>query len=537
MAERGPAVSKHDITEQGFAPRETVYWNLPRAGLIEEAIRRGEGRLASEGPLVVSTGKHTGRSPKDKAIVEEPGSKNHVAWGSSNLPISAEKFDALYDRVVEYLNDRDIFVRDCFVGADSTYRLPVRVISEYAWHSLFAQNLFRVPEISELANNNPEFTVIDAANFKADPERDGTRSSTFILLNFARRVVLIGGTEYAGEIKKSVFTLMNYLLPLKGVLSMHCSANIGDDGSTALFFGLSGTGKTTLSADSSRKLIGDDEHGWSDDGVFNFEGGCYAKMINLSAKAEPEIYSTTQRFGTILENVVLDDKTQQLDLDDATLTENTRGAYPLEFIPNMTPSGTGGIPKNVIFLTADAFGVLPPAARLTADQAMYHFLLGYTAKVAGTEIGVTEPEATFSTCFGAPFMVHNPGVYAKLLGEKIRKHDVHVWLVNTGWSGGPYGVGKRMKIGYTRAMVRAILDGSLRDVAMVEDPIFGVSVPASCPDVPAEVLNPRNTWTDKDAYDETAAKLAAMFQNAFKEFADRVSPEIAAAGPKELVAR
>ncbi len=520
-----------------FGPHEDIIdlsgamQNLTVPALYEAALGNGEGRVAEGGSLVVATGKYTGRSPKDKFVVSEPDSHDHVDW-KANQPFEAIKFDALYGRVKQYMAARKVYVQDLFVAAHPEYRLPIRVISEYAWHNLFARNLFIRPTAEELKTFEPVFTVCDAANFKAEPERDGTRSETFILLNFARKMVLIGGTEYAGEIKKSVFTLLNYLLPLKGVMSMHCSCNYGPEGDAALFFGLSGTGKTTLSADPQRTLIGDDEHGWGADGVFNFEGGCYAKVINLSEKAEPEIYSTTRRFGTVLENVVIDPLSRKLDLDSEELTENTRAAYPLEFIPNMDLRGRTGHPKNIIFLTADAFGVLPPISKLSQEQAMYHFLSGFTAKLAGTERGVTEPQATFSTCFGAPFMVHHPSVYAELLGNKIAEHGAKCWLVNTGWSGGSYGVGQRMSIKHTRALISAALNGELEDVEYVIDPYFKLAVPQSCPGVPAEVLNPRQTWANGADYDAKAAQLAKMFADNFKQYASYVTEAVSKAGPQ-----
>ncbi len=524
--------SQYGVENHGIQNVNAVYWNLSTPLLYEEAIRRREARLAHLGPLVVRTGQHTGRSPNDKFIVKEPSSIDKVWWGKVNKAIAPEQFEILKKRMLAYLQGKDLFVQDCFAGADTQYRLPIRVITETAWHSLFARDMFIQATPEERATHKPEFIVINAPNFHADPEIDGTRSEVFIALNFAQKTVLIGGTQYAGEIKKSIFTVLNYLLPQQHVLSMHCSANIGPKGDAAVFFGLSGTGKTTLSADPDRTLIGDDEHGWSDRGVFNFEGGCYAKVIKLSSTAEPEIYETTRRFGTILENVAFDSATGRLDLDDDSLTENTRAAYPISHIPNAARDGLGGHPTNIIMLTADAFGVLPPIAKLTPAQAMYHFLSGYTAKVAGTEKGVTEPTATFSTCFGAPFMVLSPTVYANLLGEKIATHKVNVWLVNTGWSGGPYGVGQRMKIAHTRAIVHAALNGALNDVPTTPDPIFGVAVPAACPDVPPEVLNPRNTWADKAAYDAQAHKLAGMFIENFKTFEEDVSPDVREAGPR-----
>ena len=522
----------HGLEALGIVRSGRVHWNLSPAALYEEALRRREAQLAAEGPLVARTGQHTGRSPNDKFVVREPQSEPHIHWGSVNRPIDESKFDALHRDMMAYVQDQELYVLDAWAGTDPKFRLPIRVITEFAWHSLFARNMF-LPEDdpARRASHRPEFTVINLPRFKADPAKHGSRSDVAIFVNFGRKMVLIAGTEYAGETKKSIFTILNYTLPLQGVLSMHCSANIGADDDTALFFGLSGTGKTTLSSDPRRRLIGDDEHGWSDTGVFNFEGGCYAKVIKLSAEAEPQIYATTRRFGTILENVVVDPEQRTLDLDDASLTENTRGSYPITFIDNAELSGRGGHPKNVIMLTADAYGVLPPIARLTPEGAMYHFLSGYTARVAGTEKGVTEPKATFSTCFGAPFLPLNPNVYAKQLGERIAKHGARVWLVNTGWTGGPHGVGSRMKIAYTRAMIRAALSGQLDQVSYQRHPIFNIEVPTSCPGVPSEVLDPRGTWADKAAYDAQAAKLAKMFVENFRtNFAD-ADARVAAAGP------
>jgi len=508
-------------------------WNPNTPMLYEEVVRRREGYISHLGPIVVRTGSHTGRSPNDRFVVEEPSSSAKVWWGTHNKPISQDKFKLLYHRLQAYLQGRDVFVQDCHAGADAAYRLPVRIITERAWHSLFARNMFRqVHDPGERKQHVPAFTVIQAPNFKAIPEIDGTNSEAFIILHFGMKLVIIGGTSYAGEIKKSIFTVLNFMLPERNVLGMHCSANIGPDNDTAIYFGLSGTGKTTLSADPRRKLIGDDEHGWSDNGVFNFEGGCYAKVIKLNPEAEPEIFETTRRFGTILENVGFDINSRRVDLDDEGLTENTRAAYPITHIPNTVREGFGGHPRNIIFLTADAFGVLPPIARLTTDQARYHFLSGYTAKVAGTEAGVKEPKATFSACFGAPFMALPPTVYSNLLGEKINKYKVNVWLVNTGWTAGPYGVGHRMKIAHTRALINAALEGRLDSVQFKRDPVFSLEVPVSAPDVPQEILTPRNTWADKAAFDAKAKELIERFANNFKQFKEEVPVEVQNAGPK-----
>ncbi len=512
----------------GLSGVATVHRNASLPELYEHALRRAEGTLGRDGQLVVATGKHTGRSPNDKFFVREPGSEGNIDWGATNKPIDVATFDALLSRVTEYLAGKEVFSLDCYVGADPRYRLPVRVITEYAWQNVFARDLL-IDSADGVEAFAPEFTVLDAALFDADPQRDGTQSSTFILVNFARKLVLIGGTRYAGEIKKSVFTLMNYLMPLRDVLSMHCSANAGAQGDVAIFFGLSGTGKTTLSADPNRPLIGDDEHGWSSDGVFNFEGGCYAKVIKLRQEQEPEIWAASHRFGTIIENVVVDPVTRRLDLDSAALTENTRSAYPLSAIPNIVPGSTAGHPNTIVMLTADAFGVLPPISRLTVPQAMYHFLSGYTAKTAGTEKGVQGTVATFSTCFGAPFMVHHPTVYAKLLGERIARHDVTCWLVNTGWIGGPPGVGSRMKLAYTRAMVNAAIEGRLDDVPFRSESFFGLSTPELVPDVPSAVLDPRSAWADPAAYDEQARKLAALFYENFKRFSEHAGADVLAA--------
>jgi len=523
--------SSYSLDNHGLSNLNDIYWNLNTPALYEHALKNNEGILSHLGPLVVRTGHHTGRSANDKFIVQEDSTKDDIWWGKINRPISSEKFDELHRRMGLYLQSKNVYVQDCYSGASAEHRLPVRVITQYAWHNLFVRNMFLQATPEELANHVPEFTVIDVPEFHANPNIDGTNSETFIIVNFAKKLVLIGGTSYAGEIKKSIFSVMNYLLPKKRALPMHCSANISADGNTTVFFGLSGTGKTTLSADASKTLIGDDEHGWDDSGIFNFEGGCYAKLINLSPEAEPEIYATTRQFGTILENVPLNSKTRRIDLMDDSFTENTRGSYPISHIDNATRDGKGGQPKNVIFLSADAFGVLPPISKLTKAQAMYHFLSGYTAKVAGTEKGITEPQPNFSACYGAPFMPRHPQKYAELLGEKLEKYNVNIWLINTGWSGGPCGVGERMKIAHTRAMVNAVLDGKLKDVETDVEPFFGLQIPRSCPNVPTEVLNTRNTWADKDAYDVQAKKLVGMFAENFKQYADQATKEILAAGP------
>ena len=521
------------LSAQGLAPKGSIHWNLEAPDLVQTAIRRDEGELAHMGPFVAVTKPHTGRSPNDKFVVKESSTEGDVDWGKVNQPISEAHFEALLADVRGYLNGRDeLFVQDLYCGADADYRLSCRYVTPNAWHANFVRNMFIRPDVAELASFAPNFSILHAPEFQADPAKHGTRTSTFIVLNLAKRMILIGGTRYAGELKKSMFTVMNYLLPKQGVLSMHCSANIGPAGDTALFFGLSGTGKTTLSADPERGLIGDDEHGWSENGTFNFEGGCYAKVINLSKEQEPDIFATTEMFGTILENVVLEPGTKKVDFGNQSITENTRASYPLHYIRNHVPSGKGNHPRHVVFLTADAFGVLPPIAKLTKEQAMYYFLSGYTAKLAGTERGVTEPQATFSACFGAVFLVWHPTKYAEMLGELLAKHDSQVWLVNTGWSGGAYGVGSRMKIAYTRAMVRAALAGKLDKAQVTPDPIFGLPIPSQIEGVPTEVLNPRNTWADGAAYDTQAKKLAGMFQENIKKFGDAVSKEILGAGPK-----
>ncbi len=521
------------LSAQGLAPKGALHWNLEAPDLIQNAIRRGEGELAHMGPFVAVTKPHTGRSPNDKFVVKQTSTEKDVDWGKVNQPISEAHFNTLLADVRGYLNGLDeLFVQDLYCGADASYRLSCRYVTPNAWHANFVRNMFIRPDVAELASFAPNFSILHAPELQADPAKHGTRTGTFIVLNLEQRMILIGGTRYAGELKKSMFTVMNYLLPKQGILSMHCSANIGKDGDTALFFGLSGTGKTTLSADPERGLIGDDEHGWSDHGVFNFEGGCYAKVINLSREQEPDIFATTEMFGTILENVVLEPGTKKVEFENQSITENTRASYPLHYIRNLVPSGRGNHPKHVVCLTADAFGVLPPIARLTPEQAMYYFLSGYTAKLAGTERGVTEPQATFSACFGAVFLVWHPTKYAEMLGALLKQHDAHVWLVNTGWSGGPYGVGSRMKLGYTRAMVRAALAGKLDAVRTMTDPVFGLHLPTAIEGVPAEVLNPRNTWKDGAAYDEQAKKLAGMFKENIKKFGSAVSASILGAGPK-----
>ncbi len=523
----------------GIRNIKKAHWNLCSPKLYEQATKRGEGVISHLGPLVVvrpiESPISTGRAPNDKFIVRDENTENKINWGKVNVGYDPKKFDYLFERLKAYMQDHEIFIQDVYAGAAPAYRLPIRVITEYAWQSLFARNLLiRVRDRSELSDFKPEFTVIAMPKFLANPELDEISSDTFIMVNFTKKLVLIGGTYYGGEIKKSVFTALNYLLPQKNVLSMHCSANIGQKGDTALLFGLSGTGKTTLSADSRRALIGDDEHGWSDDGIFNFEGGCDAKVLRLSKESEPEIYETTRKFGTILENVVYDDETRLVNLDDDNITENTRDAYPLTHLANIVKEGVGPHPKNIIFLTADAFGVLPPISRLTLEQATYHFLQGYTAKVAGTEAGVTEPKATFSTCFGAPFMPLHPSEYARLLAQKIRQHNAACWLVNTGWTGGPYGSGKRISIKYTRALLNAALDGQLDQVEFIQEPFFSLSVPAFCPGVPSEILMARNTWPDKAAYDAKATHLAGLFAENFKQYKKFISESVYCAGPKGI---
>lgn len=526
--------SDYGLSNHGLSNLNCVYWNLPTEALYEEIVFRREGRISRMGPVVVTSGKHTARAAQDKFIVREPSTEDHIWWGEYNRPISADTFAQIFNRMQGYVQGRDLFVQDCYAGAEEEYRLPVRIIAEYAWHSLFARNMFIMPESrEEYRQHVPDFTVLCVPSFKAFSPIDSTRSSTFILLNFEQRLCLIGDSAYGGEIKKSIFTVMNYLLPLQNVMTMHCSANQGDEGDTALFFGLSGTGKTTLSADPSRGLIGDDEHGWSDNGVFNFENGCYAKVIQLSPTAEPEIYAATHRFGSILENVIYDPVTRYIDLDDDAITENTRASYPLAYIDNAVAEKRGGHPSNIILLTCDAQGVMPPIARLSPAQALYHFISGYTSKVGGTEVGLgEEPEITFSACFGAPFMVHHPAFYAELLGRKIERYGVNCWLLNTGWVGGPYGVGKRISIRYTRALLSAALSGDLLNVDYYEDPIFGFAVPTSCPGVPGSVLYPAQSWPSEDEYWNKYRQLAARYIDNFKKFAPESPPEVRAAGPK-----
>lgn len=526
----------YNLSNQGVSNLRLAYWNLTTESLVEEAVFRGEGALVAGGAFVANTGKHTARSANDKFVVRETDSEGNIWWGVYNRPFLADKFEVLYDRMLGFLQGRDAFVQDVYAGADESYRLPVRIVTELAWHSHFVRNMFILPQsLEEYKRFVPEFTIVAMPSFKSTPAVDSSNSETFICLSFEKKLAIIGNTAYAGEIKKSVFTILNYLLPLEGVLSMHCSANVNPENAddVALFFGLSGTGKTTLSADPTRRLIGDDEHGWSENGVFNFEGGCYAKVIGLSESAEPEIYATTKRFGTILENVTFDPITRLIDLDDDTLTENTRASYPLEFIANAVPEKKAGHPKNVILLTCDASGVMPPIARLTPNQALYQFISGYTSKIAGTEVGLgKEPEITFSACFGGPFMVHHPYRYAELLKRKIERYGVTCWLVNTGWVGGPYGVGKRISIRYTRALLNAALNGNLAEVKYKTDPIFGFDVPVACPNVPDEVLNPSASWGDAKEYDRRYRDLAMRFKQNFGKFMDGTPQEVIDAGPK-----
>ena len=535
-------VLKHKVglETHGLKNLKKINWNLSTPQLYEHIIANKEGQLSHLGPVCVTTGEHTGRAPNDKFIVQEPSSQENIWWGKVNRPFSVEQFEALYSRILAYLQGKEVYVQDCCAGCDPKHQTHIRVITEHAWHSLFARNMFiQIRDMAKLENHDPAFTIMHVPDFKAVPAIDGTNSEVFVIVDFGRQLVLIGGTSYAGEIKKSVFSILNYLLPQKqSVLSMHCSANIGNKGDSAIFFGLSGTGKTTLSADPKRKLIGDDEHGWSDRGVFNFEGGCYAKVIRLSKKSEPEIFECTRKFGTLLENVVLSKDARRLDLDDASLTENTRASYPITHINNAVLEGMGGHPDNVIMLTCDAYGVMPPVSKLTPEQAMYHFISGYTAKVAGTEKGMSrEPTAIFSTCFGAPFMSLHPSVYADMLGERIDKHKVSCWLVNTGWTGGAYGVGKRIEIKYTRAMIKAILEGQLDNVETEIDLVFGIQIPLIVKGVPKEYLFPRNTWKNPEAYDEKANELANQFIENFKEYENNVDKKILDASPKPVAGK
>lgn len=525
--------SDYGLDVIGISNLRQSYWNLTPEALYEEIVFRGEGRISFGGSVVVNTGTHTARAADDKVIVRTSDIEKDVWWGQYNRPYSEEQFHILFNRVQGYLQGKDVFVQDCFVGADTAYGMPIRILTEHAWHSLFARNMFILPNDRESYRQHiPEFTIIAVPSFEAFPSIDTTNRNTIIVINFEQRLCIIGNSAYAGEIKKSVFTIMNYLLPKAGVLPMHCSANVGASGDVALFFGLSGTGKTTLSADPQRRLIGDDEHGWSDDGIFNFEGGCYAKVIGLSATAEPQIYSCTRRFGTILENVIYDPVSRLIDLDDDTITENTRASYPLRYIDNALEEKQGSHPRNIILLTCDASGVMPPLARLTTEQAIYHFISGYTAKIAGTEIGLgEEPEITFSTCFGGPFMVHHPVTYAALLKEKINRYKVNCWLLNTGWVGGPYGIGKRISIHYTRTLLNAALNGKLENVDYRKDPIFGYLVPLECPEIPANILDPGASWSDRNAYLKRYRNLAARFKDNFKKFEDRFPVEIREAGP------
>ncbi|MBF0499346.1 MAG: phosphoenolpyruvate carboxykinase (ATP) [Candidatus Riflebacteria bacterium] len=526
--------SEYGLENHGVSDLRMAYWNLPTEALYEEIAFRGEARITRQGPVAAFTGKHTARSANDKFIVREASSEDKIWWGEYNRPFNPDKFNDLYNRVLGFLQGRDVFVQDCYAGADPAYRMPIRIITELAWHSHFARNMF-IPLATneEYRRHIPDFTIICIPSFKGIPQIDGTTSNTFIALNFEQKLCIIGNTAYAGEIKKSVFTILNYLLPLQGILPMHCSANMGKDRSTALFFGLSGTGKTTLSADPDRGLIGDDEHGWSDEGIFNFENGCYAKVIQLSATAEPQIFACTQKFGTILENVTFDPVTRLIDLDDNSVTENTRASYPLDYIENAVADKMGGYPKDIVLLTCDASGVMPPIAKLSPDQTLYQFISGYTSKIAGTEVGMgKEPELTFSACFGAPFMVHHPSVYAEILKRKIIRHNSNCWLVNTGWVGGRYGVGKRISIKYTRALLNAALNGKLANVGYRVDPVFGFSVPTSCEGVPESILDPASSWPSKDSYMEKYLELASRFQENFKKFEDRCSPDIIKAGPK-----
>lgn len=533
QAEADALKCDYGLENHGVTDLNIIYWNLPPESLYEEITFRREGHITRQGAIAVSSGKHTARAANDKFIVREPSTEENIWWGEYNRPYDVKKFNDIYNRMLGYIQGRDIFVQDCYVGADPEYRIPIRIITEYAWHSLLARNMFLLPQSAEEYQQHiPAFTLVAVPSFKAIEAIDGTNSETFIGLNYEQNLAIVASSAYGGEIKKSIFTVLNYLLPLQGVMPMHCSANVGPEGDAALFFGLSGTGKTTLSADPTRSLIGDDEHGWSDKGIFNFEGGCYAKVIRLSSSAEPEIYAATGKFGTVLENVVYDPVTREIDLDDNEHTENTRASYPLEFIENSVPEKMTEHPKNIILLTCDASGVLPPIAKLSPGQALYQFVSGYTAKVGGTEVGVgDEPEITFSTCFGAPFMVHHPSVYADLLKGKIERHGVNTWLLNTGWVGGPYGVGKRISISHTRALLNAALSGALLDVEYKKDPIFGFEIPVTCEGVPADVLDPSSSWPNKSEYQEKYRLLASRFIDNFKKFAPDFPPEVSESGP------
>jgi phosphoenolpyruvate carboxykinase (ATP) len=535
QAEAQALKSDYGLENHGLTNLRMAYWNLPTEALYEEIAFRREARITHQGPVVAFTGKHTARSANDKFVVREETTQEKIWWGEYNRPFSTDKFNELFSRLQGFLQGRDLFVQDCYAGADPNYRMPIRIVTELAWHSHFARNMFLLPATAEeFRRHVPEFTVLCVPSFKGVPQIDGTPANTFIVLNFEQKICIIGNTAYAGEIKKSIFTILNFLLPLEGVMPMHCSANVGKNGDVAIFFGLSGTGKTTLSADPERGLIGDDEHGWSDDGVFNFEGGCYAKVIQLSPTAEPQIYATTRKFGTILENVVFDPVTRSIDLDDASITENTRASYPLHFIENAVPEKRAGHPKNIILLTCDASGVMPPIARLTPDQALYQFMSGYTSKIAGTEVGLgKEPEMTFSTCFGAPFMVHHPYFYADLLKKKILRYGVNCWLVNTGWIGGPYGIGKRISIRYTRALLNAALSGKLLDVPFTTDPVFGFQVPGACEGVPDTVLDPAGSWHDRKIYMQKYRELASRFIENFRKYEAGSPKEVTGAGPKK----
>ena len=535
MQEFGLKSTKAGLDTQGIVDAKSAHWNLSPAELVEHAVKNGEGVITDTGALMCDTGTFTGRSPKDRFVVEDEKTRDTVWWGNVNIPIAADKFDQLHAKMIEHLKDKDLYVRDAYAGADQDYRLNLRVINTKAWQNMFCHNMFLRPTREELPNFEPNFTIICAPDFKANPAEDGTRQENFAIINFSKRMILIGGTGYAGEMKKGIFSVLNYILPHeRNVLSMHCSANIGEAGDTAVFFGLSGTGKTTLSADPNRNLIGDDEHGWTADSIFNFEGGCYAKVIDLSREKEPEIWDAI-KFGAIVENTRFYPNTRTVDYTNSEVTENTRTAYPIHHISNALEPSVGGIPKNIFFLTCDAYGVLPPISKLDKGQAMYHFISGYTAKVAGTEAGITEPQTVFSACFGSPFLPLHPTKYAEMLGEKMLQNDVNVWLVNTGWSGGGYGVGSRMKLRYTRAMITAALNGELDNVGYMEHPIFGVEMPTSCPNVPAEVLNPEQTWSDKDAYQNKAQHLANEFVNNFEKYADFANEEILAGAPRASV--